>query len=130
MNGLSVDIGYVNVHLLRVGVLPLIYRYQINIDFFQTYDPTIEDAYRKQLVVDNRMCFVEVIDTAGQGMLDECNIDPILIIGYQRSLPLSVINGFGECTIRQTNCLCHSFHSAGRDKVSSLSIPLRPDQLS
>ncbi|KAF7982086.1 hypothetical protein HWV62_30399 [Athelia sp. TMB] len=32
----------------------------------QTYDPTIEDAYRKQLVVDNKMCFVEVIDTAGQ----------------------------------------------------------------
>ncbi|KAF8528066.1 ras protein [Hysterangium stoloniferum] len=31
-----------------------------------TYDPTIEDAYRKQMVVDNRMCFVEVIDTAGQ----------------------------------------------------------------
>ncbi|KJA14432.1 hypothetical protein HYPSUDRAFT_150428 [Hypholoma sublateritium FD-334 SS-4] len=31
-----------------------------------TYDPTIEDAYRKQLVVDNRMCFIEVIDTAGQ----------------------------------------------------------------
>lgn len=33
----------------------------------QTYDPTIEDAYRKQLLVDNKMCFVEVIDTAGQG---------------------------------------------------------------
>ncbi|KAK2462065.1 hypothetical protein APHAL10511_006528 [Amanita phalloides] len=32
----------------------------------ETYDPTIEDAYRKQLVVDDRMCFVEVIDTAGQ----------------------------------------------------------------
>jgi GTPase KRas protein len=31
------------------------------------YDPTIEDAYRKQLVVDGQMCFVEVIDTAGQG---------------------------------------------------------------
>ncbi|KAF8146122.1 small GTPase superfamily [Mycena galopus ATCC 62051] len=31
-----------------------------------TYDPTIEDAYRKQFVVDNRMCLVEVIDTAGQ----------------------------------------------------------------
>ncbi|KAJ7797174.1 ras protein [Mycena olivaceomarginata] len=28
----------------------------------QTYDPTIEDAYRKQFIV----CFVEVIDTAGQ----------------------------------------------------------------
>lgn len=33
----------------------------------QTYDPTIEDAYRRQLVVDKRMCFIEVIDTAGQG---------------------------------------------------------------
>jgi hypothetical protein len=37
------------------------------LNYLQTYDPTIEDAYRKQLVVDNRMCFVEVIDTAGQG---------------------------------------------------------------
>jgi len=34
--------------------------------FVETYDPTIEDAYRKQLLVDNRMSFVEVIDTAGQ----------------------------------------------------------------
>ncbi|KAG2044263.1 small GTPase superfamily [Suillus americanus] len=34
--------------------------------FVETYDPTIEDAYRKQLIVDNKMCFVEVIDTAGQ----------------------------------------------------------------
>jgi len=34
--------------------------------FVETYDPTIEDAYRRQLVVDNKMCFVEVIDTAGQ----------------------------------------------------------------
>ena len=34
----------------------------------KSYDPTIEDAYRKQLLVDERMCFVEVIDTAGQGL--------------------------------------------------------------
>ncbi|KAJ7828143.1 ras protein [Mycena olivaceomarginata] len=32
----------------------------------RTYDPTIEDSYRKQFVVDNRMCFVQVLDTAGQ----------------------------------------------------------------
>ncbi|KAJ6565276.1 ras protein [Mycena vulgaris] len=31
-----------------------------------TYGPTIEDAYRKQFIVDDRICFVEVIDTAGQ----------------------------------------------------------------
>ena len=35
--------------------------------FPQTYDPTIEDAYRKSIMVDNKMCFIEVIDTAGQG---------------------------------------------------------------
>ncbi|KAJ3711083.1 small GTPase superfamily [Lentinula guzmanii] len=34
--------------------------------YFATYDPTIEDAYRKQWVVDNRMCLTEIIDTAGQ----------------------------------------------------------------
>jgi len=34
----------------------------------QKYDPTIEDMYRKQLMVDTQMCCVEVIDTAGQGM--------------------------------------------------------------
>ncbi|KAJ6452718.1 ras protein [Mycena vitilis] len=34
--------------------------------FVETYDPTIEDCYRKQCIVDNRMCHVEVIDTAGQ----------------------------------------------------------------
>ncbi|KAF9520530.1 hypothetical protein BS47DRAFT_1370366 [Hydnum rufescens UP504] len=32
----------------------------------ETYDPTIEDSYRKQIVVDEQMCFIEVIDTAGQ----------------------------------------------------------------
>ena len=26
-----------------------------------------ESYYKKQLVVDNRMCFIEVIETAGQG---------------------------------------------------------------
>ncbi|KAJ6579363.1 ras family-domain-containing protein [Mycena sp. CBHHK59/15] len=31
-----------------------------------TYDPTEDGAYRKQFIVDNRMCFVEVIDTEGQ----------------------------------------------------------------
>ncbi|KAK7027468.1 RAS2 protein [Paramarasmius palmivorus] len=32
----------------------------------ETYDPTIEDAFSRQLVVEDRMCAVEVIDTAGQ----------------------------------------------------------------
>jgi small GTP-binding protein len=52
-----------------VGKTALAVQFTLNC-FVETYDPTIEDAYRKQLVVDNRMCFVEVIDTAGQG---ECS---------------------------------------------------------
>lgn len=48
-----------------VGKTALAVQFTLNC-FVETYDPTIEDAYRKRLVVDNRMCFVEVIDTAGQ----------------------------------------------------------------
>jgi len=47
-----------------VGKTALIVQFIFNC-FIETYDPTIEDDYRKQLVVDNRMCFVEVTDTAG-----------------------------------------------------------------
>jgi len=34
--------------------------------FVETYDPTIEDSYRKQAVIDNQACMLEVLDTAGQ----------------------------------------------------------------
>lgn len=34
--------------------------------FVETYDPTIEDSYRKQVVIDNQACMLEVLDTAGQ----------------------------------------------------------------
>ncbi|WVQ75887.1 hypothetical protein IAR50_005521 [Cryptococcus sp. DSM 104548] len=34
--------------------------------FVETYDPTIEDCYRKQWVVDEQACLLEVLDTAGQ----------------------------------------------------------------
>jgi len=48
-----------------VGKTALAVQFTLNC-FIESYDPTIEDAYRKQLLVDERMCFVEVIDTAGQ----------------------------------------------------------------
>jgi GTPase KRas protein len=34
--------------------------------FVETYDPTIEDSYRKQVIIDNQACMLEVLDTAGQ----------------------------------------------------------------
>ncbi|KAK2750708.1 Ras GTPase ras2 [Myotisia sp. PD_48] len=34
--------------------------------FVETYDPTIEDSYRKQVVIDQQSCVLEVLDTAGQ----------------------------------------------------------------
>ena len=34
--------------------------------FVETYDPTIEDSYRKQVVIDAQSCMLEVLDTAGQ----------------------------------------------------------------
>jgi len=34
--------------------------------FVETYDPTIEDSYRKQVVIDDEPCVLEVLDTAGQ----------------------------------------------------------------
>jgi len=48
-----------------VGKTALAVQFALNC-FVDIYDPTIEDAYQKHLVVDNRMCCVEVIDTAGQ----------------------------------------------------------------
>lgn len=34
--------------------------------FIDEYDPTIEDSYRKQVVVDAETCLLDILDTAGQ----------------------------------------------------------------
>ncbi|KAK2154149.1 hypothetical protein LSH36_275g03001 [Paralvinella palmiformis] len=39
---------------------------QITIIFVEEYDPTIEDSYRKQVVIDGETCLLDILDTAGQ----------------------------------------------------------------
>lgn len=34
--------------------------------FICAYDPTIEDSYRKQTVIDDETCLLDILDTAGQ----------------------------------------------------------------
>ena len=34
--------------------------------FVEEYDPTIEDVYRKQIVVDDQSCLLEILDTGGR----------------------------------------------------------------
>lgn len=34
--------------------------------FVDEYDPTIEDSYRKQVVIDGENCLLDILDTAGQ----------------------------------------------------------------
>jgi len=48
-----------------VGKSCLTIRYTRN-TFVETYDPTIEDAFRHQTVVDDRVVVMEILDTAGQ----------------------------------------------------------------
>ena len=34
--------------------------------FVDEYDPTIEDSYRKQCIIDDEVALLDVLDTAGQ----------------------------------------------------------------
>jgi len=38
--------------------------------FIENYDPTIDDSYRKQFVIDEEPCVLEIFDTAGQEEYD------------------------------------------------------------
>lgn len=39
---------------------------QTHHSFVDEYDPTIEDSYRKQVVIDGETCLLDILDTAGQ----------------------------------------------------------------
>ncbi|KAL6084201.1 hypothetical protein STEG23_012500 [Scotinomys teguina] len=43
----------------------------LNSSFLDDYDPTIEDCYMKQVVIDGETCLLNILDTTG---LDECEV--------------------------------------------------------
>ena len=47
--------------LTKLSIFPL-FLYS----FVDEYDPTIEDSYRKQVVIDGETCLLDILDTAGQ----------------------------------------------------------------
>lgn len=59
-----------------VGKSCLTIRYTRN-TFVESYDPTIEDAFRHQTVVDDRVVIMEILDTAGQVRMPRCEIPRI-----------------------------------------------------
>mmetsp|Transcript_1486 Transcript_1486/g.1896 ORF Transcript_1486/g.1896 Transcript_1486/m.1896 type:complete len:86 (-) Transcript_1486:463-720(-) len=38
--------------------------------FVDEYDPTIEDSYRKQVTIDNETSVLDILDTAGQELVN------------------------------------------------------------
>ena len=40
--------------------------------FVEEYDPTIEDSYRKQCVIDDEVAVLDILDTAGQEVCGVC----------------------------------------------------------
>eukprot|EP01117_Protostelium_nocturnum_P013256 TRINITY_DN4937_c0_g1_i3.p1 TRINITY_DN4937_c0_g1~~TRINITY_DN4937_c0_g1_i3.p1 ORF type:complete len:161 (+),score=38.13 TRINITY_DN4937_c0_g1_i3:76-558(+) len=48
-----------------VGKSAITYRF-VHSKFQDTYNPTIEDSYRKQVKIDNQTVILDILDTAGQ----------------------------------------------------------------
>jgi len=62
-----VQMSKINIVLLgdgSVGKTAICYKF-VNNEFIKRYDPTIEDSFRKEYVVDDEAYLLEIIDTAG-----------------------------------------------------------------
>jgi len=75
--------------------------------FVEMYDPTIEDSYRKQMVIDGDACLLEILDTAGQEELTAMRDQwirgaegYILVYSVTSRTSLEQINSFRQQIIR------------------------------
>lgn len=59
--------------------------------FVEYYDPTIEDSYRKRLVVDQQALLLEIVDTAGQDSNQEDGYAALRNISVKQSDALMIV---------------------------------------
>merc|ERR1712137_968127 len=62
-----------------VGKSALKWRMILNV-FVESYDPTVEDIYRKQVEVDNESCFLDLHESTGEGNFEGERFDGFLCV--------------------------------------------------
>jgi len=79
--------------------------------FVEMYDPTIEDSYRKQMVIDDEACLLDILDTAGQEELTAMRDQWIrgaegyvLVYSITSRSSLEQVNQFREQIVRVQDC--------------------------
>ncbi|KAK9507858.1 hypothetical protein O3M35_007631 [Rhynocoris fuscipes] len=70
--------------------------------FVDEYDPTIEDSYRKQVVIDGETCLLDILDTAGQEeysmyreqikRVKDAEEVPMVLVGNKCDLPVWAVD--------------------------------------
>ena len=71
--------------------------------FVDEYDPTIEDSYRKQVVIDGETCLLDILDTAGQ----EVGLENTRFGNFRK---IAVLHGFW---VEYVSCLLFLFKLGG-----------------
>lgn len=59
--------------------------------FVDEYDPTIEDSYRKQVVIDGETCLLDILDTAGKLCVFACFFCKLIFKGLEPAYIFKVI---------------------------------------
>lgn len=68
----------------------------------EEYDPTIEDSYRKQCVIDDEVAVLDILDTAGQEVSRPVHVSTTaqlcyLPLSFSVSLPFPFDPSFSSC---------------------------------
>ncbi|GAB1298314.1 GTPase NRas [Apodemus speciosus] len=83
--------------------------------FVKEYDPTIEDSFRKQVVIDGEACVMDILDTSGQedfsAMRDQCmraGEGFLCVFAMNDSKSFAEINLYSQDLTGCGGCLLHT----------------------